>query len=357
MPFGTAAAPSASASSAHRASWKLRRASTTGTARPIPTRTSPRSSAAAAAATRSPSANSSSSTAARDQRARERLDRGDQRRRRLVAQRRPQRGLDRRAASAARRRRAASTIAATRSESPNGASRRARSVPLSSPLTIASSTSPASRRSVSPATRARSSSSATIVTAWCRVSRSKSDSGPASLIATSHASGARPGPPPDPAAARRRGDRQRQPLVAVDQRGHERPRLAPAGALAHLAPAAPASASGSSGRRNACCWSGSPRASNTTTAAPISVASAPTSASSPRSDRTIRSSRSCAARARRSTAYCSLTSWVNAASVIAMNGTSYGTSNTGNSRSAATSSSGSGTAACLKPVPNPSPAS
>ena len=47
-----------------------------------------------------------------------------------------------------------------------------------------------------------------------------------------------------------------------------------------------------------------------------------TTASSPRSASTIRSSRSCAAIARRRTAYCSLTSRLKAASVTAMNGTS-----------------------------------
>ncbi len=81
-------------------------------------------------------------------------------------------------------------------------------------------------------------------------------------------------------------------------------------------------ASSDKGRLKAWWARGSPRGSNTSTAAPISVAKVPASASIPRSESTIRSRRSCAASARRSTAYCSFTSWEKAASVTAMNGTS-----------------------------------
>src|SRR3954453_10067829 len=48
---------------------------------------------------------------------------------------------------------------------------------------------------------------------------------------------------------------------------------------------------------------------------------------------------------------------VNAFSVRAMNGTSYGTSNSGNPRFSASSTSAGGTVAWLKPVPKPRPAS
>jgi hypothetical protein len=56
----------------------------------------------------------------------------------------------------------------------------------------------------------------------------------------------------------------------------------------------------------------------------------------------MRSSRSCAASARWSTAYCSLTRCVNAFSVMAMNGRSYGTSKSGKPCASAASSSASG---------------
>ena len=88
---------------------------------------------------------------------------------------------------------------------------------------------------------------------------------------------------------------------------------------------------------------------------PIIVASALARPSSPRSESTICSSRSWAESARRNTAYCSFTSREAARSVMAMNGTSYGTSNTGNPCASAVSRSVSGTRACENPVPNPSP--
>ena len=72
------------------------------------------------------------------------------------------------------------------------------------------------------------------MTAWCRVSRSKSLSGPPSLIATSHASGIRsdrPSPEPPPSA----DDRQRQRSFGLVTDGRqERPRLAPACSIAQL---------------------------------------------------------------------------------------------------------------------------
>ena len=78
--------------------------------------------------------------------------------------------------------------------------------------------------------------------------------------------------------------------------------------------------------------------------------------SSPRPSITSRSRRSCTWVPRSSTAYCSLTSRAKARSVIAMNGISYGTSNTGMPRSSASSTSAFGSRLCSKPVPTPSPA-
>ena len=83
-----------------------------------------------------------------------------------------------------------------------------------------------------------------------------------------------------------------------------------------------ATASGSSSRRNVRCASGTPRPSKTSALPPMSVDSACATASRPRSESTMRSRRSMAAIERRSTAYCSLTSWAKARSVIAMNGSS-----------------------------------
>ena len=66
----------------------------------------------------------------------------------------------------------------------------------------------------------------------------------------------------------------------------------------------------------------SPRAESTQTAPPMAAASARTSSSSPLSSSTSRSSRLWIAMPRWSTSYCSLTSRVNAFSVIAMKGSS-----------------------------------
>src|SRR3954452_15448402 len=89
----------------------------------------------------------------------------------------------------------------------------------------------------------------------------------------------------------------------------------------------------------------------------MSVASAPTIASRPRSESTIRCRRSWAAIDRCKSAYCSLTRRVNACSVSAMNGSSQRTSNSGKPRSRAASTSAGGTVSCRKPVPSPTPAS
>ena len=218
-----------------------------------------------------------------------------------------------------------------RSRSPNGSSRRSSSGPASSPETSAVRTSPARRRSVSSAIRRRSSSSATIVTAWCSVSRSNSDSCPLSLAATSHACGALSSPP----VARATGS------------ASERPSSSPPGANPRRAPArtrsrssAPSAASAwRSAPRDA---SRSPRPSKIIAGPPISEASAPATPSSPCSESTTRSRRSWAASARRRSAYWSLTSELKARSVRAMNGSSYGTSNSGKPCSSAASTSASG---------------
>ena len=102
--------------------------------------------------------------------------------------------------------------------------------------------------------------------------------------------------------------------------------------------------SSSSGRRNERQASGAPRPSSTSAVPPTRPASAPTIPSMPRSASTTRCRRSCAAIERRSSAYSSLTSRVNACSVIAMNGSSYGISISGKPRSRAASTSVSGNA-------------
>src|SRR3954449_6897021 len=90
---------------------------------------------------------------------------------------------------------------------------------------------------------------------------------------------------------------------------------------------------------------------------PMSVASAPTIASRPRSESTIRCRRSWAAMERCSRAYCSLTAIVAECSERSVNGNSEGTSNSGKPRSRAASTSAGGTVSCRKPVPSPTPAS
>ena len=66
--------------------------------------------------------------------------------------------------------------------------------------------------------------------------------------------------------------------------------------------------------------------------------------------------RTCSAsRERDSTSYCSAATRVNTASVMAMNGTSYGTSKTGNAADWAASTMALGTRWKVNPVPIPSP--
>ena len=199
---------------------------------------------------------------------------------------------------------------------------------------------------MSSAIRRRSSSSATIVTAWCSVRRSNSDSAPSSLAATSHACGA----PSSPPVARATGSASARPSSSPPGAN---PRRAPARARSRSSAPSSATTCGSTPEEA----SSSPRPSNTSAGPPISADSAPATPSSPCSESTIRSSRSWAASARRSTAYCSLTRCVNAFSVSAMNGSSYGTSNSAKSCFAAASTSASGIVSCAKPVPRPSPAS
>ena len=85
-----------------------------------------------------------------------------------------------------------------------------------------------------------------------------------------------------------------------------------------------------SGRRRPPLASTSPRASSTTELPPIAAAISRATSSRPPPCRTSRSRRSLTAMPRESTSYCSLTSRLKAASVIAMKGVSYGTSKTGN---------------------------
>ena len=247
----------------------------------------------------------------------------------------------------------ASTSTPARSPRPNGSSRRASSGPARSPATSAVRTSPASRRSVSSTTRRRISSSATIVTAWCRVSRSSSFSGPASLAAISHASGS--GPSPLPACGRTTGNAS--PAAGKPSAPGTNPRRPPARVRSRNSDPSAASAGGASAARPSRRASSAPRASKISAGPPIIEASAPATPSRPRSDSTIRSSRSWAESARRSTAYCSFTSRVNAFSVMAMNGSSYGTSKSAKPCSSAAARSASGACSCEKPMPTPSPLS
>ena len=78
-------------------------------------------------------------------------------------------------------------------------------------------------------------------------------------------------------------------------------------------------------------------------------------ASRPFSSSTILVSFSCTAKLRCSSEYCSLTILEATASVIARNGTWYGTSNSGKPYSSATATIAGGTLSKLKPVPKPRP--
>ena len=99
------------------------------------------------------------------------------------------------------------------------------------------------------------------------------------------------------------------------------------------------------------------RPESTITAPPVAAASARTTSSSPRSSSTSRSSRLWIAMPRWSTSYCSFTSRVNAFSVSAMNGSSYGTSNTGKLElRRPRPPAPAGSVSWSKPVPKPRPA-
>jgi hypothetical protein len=102
-------------------------------------------------------------------------------------------------------------------------------------------------------------------------------------------------------------------------------------------------ASSGSGRWKLRAASVPPRGSSTAIAPPIVAPIARTISSSPRSSSSSRSSRRWLAMLRWSTSYWRFTSAVNAFSVMAMNGSSYGTSNTGSDASRAASSSAWGT--------------
>ena len=94
---------------------------------------------------------------------------------------------------------------------------------------------------------------------------------------------------------------------------------------------------------------------STHTAPPVAAASARTTSSSPLSSSTSRSSRLWIAMPRWSTSYCSFTSRVNAFSVSAMNGSSYGTSNTGKPSSRASSTSAGGQLVVVEAGAEPEP--
>ena len=90
---------------------------------------------------------------------------------------------------------------------------------------------------------------------------------------------------------------------------------------------------------------------------PVARMSAFTMPSTPWPSRTARVRVCSASSDRESRSYCSATRRVNTASVMAMKGTGYGTSNSGNDARSAASASAFGTERKEKPVPKPSPAS
>src|SRR4051794_32490716 len=336
-PFG---GESAAASSAQRASWKLRRSAVDGATRLAAARGSPCRSARVSRAWPASSTGSRSVASTTAQRS----PWHD-----ATSAPWPAAAIARsRSASAARGSATAYTSTAEREPTPNGRSRAVSSVSSSSPASASARTSPASRRSVSRIARWRISSSATTVTDCSSVSRSESPRPPPSSAAASHACG----PPRLP--VRTGSTRARAPSSGWSgTNGAALPRV-----RARLRSSAliASTASSDSSRWNAREASAFPRGSSTTTAPPIVAAMARTSSSSPRSSSSSRSSRRCTAMLRCSTSYCSLTSAANAFSVIAMNGSAYGTSNTGNDCARASSSSASGIVSWSKPVPNPSPA-
>ena len=139
-----------------------------------------------------------------------------------------------------------------------------------------------------------------------------------SLAATSHACGAGPLAVAAPACARPAARARGRQLAA----GREAAARAAAGALAQLGadgrePSSRSARVDARAREQLAARVEDQRACRRS-----ATASAAATPSSPRSESTIRSSRSCAESARWSTAYCSLTRCVNAFSVIAMNGTS-----------------------------------
>ena len=108
-------------------------------------------------------------------------------------------------------------------------------------------------------------------------------------------------------------------------------------------------------RRYAASQSTTPWKSNSTAEQPTRAESVDRMASRPFSSSTILVSFSCTARLRCRSEYCSLTILDATASVMARNGTWYGTSNSGKPYSSATLTSAGGTLSKVKPVPNPSP--
>ena len=114
--------------------------------------------------------------------------------------------------------------------------------------------------------------------------------------------------------------------------------------------------SGASSRRKFAAAISSPCQSSITTVPPIAAESARATSRRPRCSSTSCSSRRCTAIPRCSTSYCSFTRCANALSVIAMNGISYGTSNSGKPRRSASSTTAGGMSSCSIPVPNPRPA-
>ena len=231
---------------------------------------------------------------------------------------------------------------------PNGRSRPRSWSGSRLPPSASANRSPARRRSVSCTTRSLISSSPTTIEPWRAVRRSSSPSGPRSLTHGQPGDRRAPAPTGD-------GDGQRPPPLsegAGARTGSASAAARPVRARrrAPSAPRRPAPLCSGVGRAR-----GRPRPERSPSRRPPTPASRG-SPSSPPPSITSRSRRSCTWVPRSSTAYCSLTSRAKARSVIAMNGISARTSNTGMPRLSASSRSPFGIRLCSNPVPSPSPA-
>ena len=226
---------------------------------------------------------------------------------------------------------------------PNGRKRPPSSSGSRRPERASARRSPARRRSVSFTTRSRMSSRPTTIEAWRARSRSNSPSSPRSESTTSHPAGGAPRRPGTgttrPRSGQRLGLERGRPRSARskparDLLGDARPRPRPGGEPFD-------------GWRAT--WRSA--ASKTSADPPTAPAIELVISSMPPPSMTRRSSCSWTFDPLARASYCSLTRRAAAASVIAMNGISYGTSNRGMSCFFAASRSASGTSCVVEPDP------